>query len=144
MINQMKLDFRSSGSIVTYNKSFEIRILNELSRDFPEDADYLFSIISRIVDLLDVFKYRWFYTPSMGSSASIKSVLPAISPEFTYGNLEIQDGGSASGLFLESVLDNDYNTRKLRNNLLSYCERDTYGMVVIYKFLVDKLRTSLS
>ncbi|WP_226063327.1 DUF2779 domain-containing protein [Kaistella polysaccharea] len=144
MINQMKLDFRSSGSIVTYNKSFEIRILNELSRDFPEDADYLFSIIDRIVDLLDVFKYRWLYTPAMGSSVSIKSVLPAISPEFTYENLEIQDGGSASGLFLESVLDNDHNTPKLRNNLLSYCERDTYGMVVIYKFLVEKLRASLS
>ena len=71
-------------------------------------------------------------------------ITPAISPEFTYGNLEIQDGGSASGLFLESVLDNNDNTRKLRNNLLSYCERDTYGMVVIHKFLVDKLKTSLS
>ena len=93
---------------------------------------------------MDVFKYRWVYTPAMRSSASIKSDLPAISPEFTYESLEIQDGGNASGLFLESVLDNDYNTRKLRNNLLSYCERDTYGMVIIYDLLVAKLRASFS
>ena len=135
MIEQMKLDFLDCGSIVTYNKSFEVGRLRELAKDFPEDAEFLFGLISRIVDLLVVFNKRWYYLPEMGNSASIKSVLPAIAPEFSYSDLEISDGGSASTLFHASILDDTQNTPELRENLLRYCERDTYGMVVIYQFL---------
>lgn len=139
MIEQMKLDFLGNGSIVTYNQSFEVGRLKELARDFPEDSDFLFGLISRIVDLLVIFNKRWFYLPAMGNSASIKSVLPAIAPEFSYSDLEISDGGSASSLFHESILNNDLNTAELRENLLKYCERDTYGMVVIFEYLKREL-----
>ena len=61
--------------------------------------------------------------PEMGNSASIKSVLPAIAPELSYGDLEISDGGNASSLFYASILDDTQNTLELRKNLLSYCER---------------------
>ena len=142
MIEQMKLDFLGKGSIVTYNQSFEVGRLRELAKDFPEDSEFLFALISRIVDLLVVFNKRWYYLPEMGNSASIKSVLPAIAPEFSYSDLEISDGGSASTLFHASILDDSQNTPELREDLLQYCERDTYGMVVIYQFLkleLDKL-----
>ena len=142
MIEQMKLDFLRKGSIVTYNQSFEVGRLRELAKDFPEDSEFLFALISRIVDLLVVFNKRWYYLPEMGNSASIKSVLPAIAPEFSYSDLEISDGGSASTLFHASILDDSQNTPELREDLLQYCERDTYGMVVIYQFLkleLDKL-----
>ena len=139
MIDQMKLDFLDKGSIVTYNQSFEVSRLKELAREFPEDAEFLYSLIERIVDLLVVFRIRWYYLPEMGSSASIKSVLPAIAPEFSYDDLEISDGGSASTLFHESILDDTQNTPELRENLLRYCERDTYGMVVIYQVLINEL-----
>jgi hypothetical protein len=139
MIVQMRLDFLDKGSIVTYNKGFEVGRLTELAKDFPEDSEFLLGLISRIVDLLVVFNKRWYYMPEMGSSASIKSVLPAIAPEFSYSDLEIGDGGSASTLFHECILDDPQNTEKLRENLLKYCERDTYGMVVIYKFLKSEL-----
>ena len=82
------------------------------------------------------------YLPEMGNSASIKSVLPAIAPEFSYSDLKISDGGSASTLFHSSILDDSQNTEELRENILRYCERDTYGMVVIFQFLkleLDKL-----
>lgn len=142
MIEQMKLDFLRKGSIVTYNQSFEVGRLRELAKDFPEDSEFLFALIYRIVDLLVVFNKRWYYLPEMGNSASIKSVLPAIAPEFSYSDLEISDGGSASTLFHASILDDSQNTPELREDLLQYCERDTYGMVVIYQFLkleLDKL-----
>lgn len=139
MIEQMKLDFLRKGSIVTYNQSFEVGRLRELAKDFPEDSEFLFALISRIVDLLVVFNKRWYYLPEMGNSASIKSVLPAIAPEFSYSDLEISDGGSASTLFHASILDDSQNTPELREDLLQYCERDTYGMVVIYQFLKPEL-----
>lgn len=140
MIEQMKLDFLERGSIVTYNKGFEVSRLKELARDFPEDAEFLYSLIERIVDLLVVFNKRWYYLPAMGNSASIKSVLPAIAPKFSYDDLEISDGGSASNLFHASIFDESQNTEELKHNLLKYCERDTYGMVVIYEFLKKEMR----
>ena len=61
----------------------------------------------------------------------------AIAPEFTYENLEIQDGGSASSLFHQSIENGKFSEENLRENLLKYCERDTLAMVVIYQFLVE-------
>src|SRR5690606_2315171 len=103
LIEQLKKDFRNSGSIVTYNKSFEVSRLRELAEAFPEDAEFLQGLIERIVDLYDIFRSRWYYHPAMKNSASIKFVLPALIPEFSYSDLEIGDGSTASELFLESI-----------------------------------------
>lgn len=139
LIEQMKLDFLPQGSIVTYNMPFEKRILNELATDFPEDKAFIFSLIDRLVDLLPIFRNRWYYTPQMGGSASIKSVLPALITTISYNNLEIKEGGTASDSFLQSILDLVRYTPELHNNLLKYCEMDTLAMVEIYNHLRLKI-----
>ena len=139
MIEQLKKDFGNTGNIVTYNQSFEVGRLNDLAKFFPEDADFLHQLVDRIVDLLPVFQGGHCYFPAMKNSASIKSVLPAIAPDFTYENLEIQDGGSASSLFHESIENGNFTEENLRGNLLKYCERDTLAMVIIYRFLVRNI-----
>lgn len=142
LIEQMKLDFLSEGSIVTYNMPFEKRILNELATDFPEDKVFIVNLIDRLVDLLPIFRNRWYYTPKMGGSASIKSVLPALITTITYNDLEIKEGGTASDSFLQSILDSESNTPELQNNLLKYCEMDTLAMVELHNHLY--LKTVLS
>ena len=62
--------------------------------------------------------------------------MPAIAPEFSYKELEISDGGLASGTFLSLIEGSIEFTPEIKNNLLRYCERDTYGMVVIWKDLI--------
>jgi hypothetical protein len=77
----------------------------------------------------------------MGKSASIKSVLPALSREFSYDDLVIGNGGDASETFLDmmnNTFEGDYHATI--NDLLKYCERDTFGMVVIWRNLVVKTR----
>jgi hypothetical protein len=101
---------------------------------------FIESLIARFVDLLIPFRNAWFYTPEMGSSASIKSVLPAIAPSFSYGDLVINNGGLASNTFLSMVYGEFKGDLTLTiKHMLAYCERDTEGMVVIYKALLDKL-----
>lgn len=139
MVEQLKNDFGDKGNIVTYNQSFEILRLKELAQRFPEDADFLYNLVDRVVDLLPVFQGGYCYFPAMKNSASIKSVLPAIAPDFTYENLEIQDGGSASSLFHESIENKNFRAENLRENLLKYCERDTMAMVIIYQFLMENI-----
>lgn len=136
MVEQFKKDFGDTGNIVTYNQSFEVGRLNDLAKFFPEDADFMHDLVHRIVDLLPVFQGGHCYFPAMKNSASIKSVLPAIAPDFTYENLEIQDGGSASSLFHQSIENGNFTDENLRENLLKYCERDTLAMVIIYQFLI--------
>jgi hypothetical protein len=136
LINQLESDFGSEGSIIAYNSSFEISILKALAIAYPEKNKFLENLISRFVDLLIPFKSGWFYKPEMGASASIKSVLPAIAPEFSYSDLEIGNGDLASKTFhamIENRFTGDFEITM--NHLLAYCERDTEGMVVIYRHL---------
>jgi len=138
LIEQLKTDFGPTGSIVAYNANFEIDVLRKLAIAFPEDKEFLDGLINRFVDLLIPFRKAWYYKPEMGNSASIKYVLPAIAPEFSYKDLKISNGGLASITFLCMILnkfEGDEATTRL--NLLAYCERDTEGMVVIWKHLVD-------
>ncbi|MDN3606778.1 DUF2779 domain-containing protein [Kaistella yonginensis] len=139
LVQQLKKDFGSKGNIVTYNQSFEILRLKELAQRFPEDSDFLYSLVERVVDLLPVFQGGYCYFPAMKNSASIKAVLPAIAPDFTYENLEVQDGGAASSLFHQSIENGNFTDENLRENLLKYCERDTLAMVVIYQFLMENI-----
>ena len=57
------------------------------------------NIHDNIKDLEDPFSKRYYYTKTMGSSSSIKYVLPALfpdDPELDYHNLElIHNGGEA-------------------------------------------------
>lgn len=136
LIQQLKTDIGPTGSIVAYNASFEISRLKELAASFPDEAAYLQSLIDRFVDLLIPFKKAWYYLPEMGGSASIKSVLPAIDPKFSYADLKVNNGGDASSIYLAAingVFSEDWTFT--REALLRYCERDSEGMVVVYKAL---------
>lgn len=140
LIEQLKKDIGPSGSIVAYNASFEKNVLKDLALAFPEDKIFLNGLIHRFVDLLLIFRKAWFYKPEMGSSVSIKSVLPAIAPEFSYKDLEIANGGDASTTFYSMVSGTfEGKEEEIRNQLLKYCKRDTEGMVVIWKEMLDRV-----
>ena len=138
LILQLKNDIGSSGTIIAYNASFEMSILKALSLSFPEEKEFIDSLIPRFIDLLIPFKSGWYYKPEMGSSASIKSVLPAIAPDFSYADLEIGNGDIASKIF-HAMIENSFkeDIHATTKHLLAYCERDTEGMVLIYRHLTD-------
>lgn len=138
LMSQLKADIKKTGSIIAYNAPFEIAVIKALANIYPEEKEFLEDLNARFVDLLIPFQKAWYYLAEMGSSASIKYVLPAIAPEFSYNDLEINNGGMASETFLSMIYNlNKQEDETTRNNLLKYCERDTEGMVVIYKHLLD-------
>jgi len=75
----------------------------------------------------------------MGGSFSIKSVLPAIYPDdpsLDYHNLEgVHNGGEAMSVFPLIQYMEPTEKEKARNNLLKYCELDTYAMVKVWQAL---------
>ncbi|TGL56181.1 DUF2779 domain-containing protein, partial [Leptospira jelokensis] len=136
LLEQMQIDLSKLGSIVAYNATFEKNVLRGLSLTYPKHYDWINSAISRFVDLYEVFRKGWYYTPKMGCSASIKSVLPALAPEFSYNDLAISNGGDASNTFM-GMIDGSFtgDVEVTRTQLLDYCERDTLGMVIIWQKL---------
>jgi len=137
-IEQLLEDTKLPGQIVVYNKSFEIMILHSIAKDFPKYKDEIASLVERIVDLMIPFQKKWYYTPEMHGSYSIKAVLPALVPELSYKELGIADGGSASIAYENLLEERDmFKIEETRKNLLEYCKLDTLAMVEILEKLTN-------
>jgi len=68
----------------------------------------------------------------MKGYSSLKSVLPALVPEMSYGEMEISDGEAASLGYMGMCASSDpQEIERLRVALLQYCRLDTLGMVKI-------------
>ena len=83
LVEQLKQDFGTDGNIVTYNQSFEVARLNELANMFPEDAPFLKNLVSRVVDLLQVFQGGFFCFYLGGISVYISRFFSVIMSRIT-------------------------------------------------------------
>ncbi len=127
---------KGKGDVLVYNKTFEITRLNEIARDFPEYADEIEKLVSRIKDLMIPFQKKYYYAPEMKGSYSIKAVLPALVPELSYDELEINEGGLASIAYESLQTETDMMfIAEIKQQLLEYCKLDTLGMVKILEKL---------
>lgn len=132
-------DIPMNTCVTAYNKAFECTRLKELAEAFPDLAEHLLNISDNIKDLLVPFQSGYYYIKAMVGSFSIKSVLPALfpnDPELDYHNLEgVHNGGEAMSLF-PKIKDLPPQEQEIaRNNLLKYCELDTYAMVKVWEEL---------
>jgi hypothetical protein len=137
-IEQLIKDCGTSGDIVVYNIGFERGKLNDLMEVFPQYSNELGRIVNRMKDLMIPFQQKWYYTPEMKGSYSIKYVLPALVPKLSYGDLKIKEGGTASNTFL-SMVNGTFkgDIKETRMQLLEYCKLDTYAMVKILEVLLS-------
>jgi hypothetical protein len=129
-------DTEGEGDIVVYNKAFEITRLKEIARDFPRYADEIEKLVLRIKDLMIPFQRKYYYAPEMRGSYSIKAVLPALVPDLSYGELEINEGGLASVAYESLQTETDLMfIAEIKEQLLKYCKLDTLAMVKILEKL---------
>src|SRR5438093_915573 len=125
--------------VVTYT-AFEKTRIRDLQRAVPELATELAALEAKLIDLHPVVK-NCVYHPGFLGSFSLKDILTPLVPELTYNDLVIVDGRVASVeiarlLFVADKIPKHERDR-VRQDLLNYCERDTWAMVK----LVEKLRS---
>lgn len=125
----------AKGTILVWHKSFECSKLKDLARDFPKYEKEIQKILDRIIDLKDPFECDDYYHPGFENSASIKKVQPVLVPDLSYGDLEIQEGGTASSVYATLAEQAPEEQERLRNALLEYCHLDTMAMVRILEKL---------
>jgi hypothetical protein len=136
-VRQLIEDIGEKGDILVFNRAFEAGRLNEMAVSFPDFKFSISNIVSRMKDLMVLFQNRNYYVPEMKGSYSIKQVLPALVPGFSYENLVIGDGGSASHAFMSLFSETDpEKILTTRENLLEYCKLDTLAMAEILKVLM--------
>ena len=119
----------SEGTIVVYS-GYEQTMIKSLAEEFPQYEERLLAFCDRLFDLLAVVRAH-YYHPDFHGSYSIKAVLPALVPDMTYRNLEIQDGSTASAAFAQMIAPDteEPERERIRNALLDYCQLDTLAMV---------------
>jgi hypothetical protein len=132
------------GSIISYHKSYEATRIKQMAERFTDLEPQLSKLIKRLVDLKDPFTKGFVYckefTPSDGSLFSLKNVLPSLfpgDPDLDYGKLNVQDGTAAQATFATIGKVSPTERAKLREDLLKYCERDTFAMVKVYEKLCE-------
>ena len=83
-----------------------------------------------------------FYDYRFYGSFSLKRVLPVLTNESGYDELEgVQDGDGAQAQFYDLINNslNEEDRIKVKKQLLEYCEKDTYSLVQIHQKLISLL-----
>lgn len=139
LLKSLSQNIGKTGSVIVWHKSFETGRNTEMAKAYPEYADFLASVNNRVFDLMDVFSKQHYVHHAFKGSSSIKYVLPVLVPEFSYKELDIQNGLSASIRWYEAVTGSVSNeeAQQIYDSLIIYCCLDTLAMVKIYDYLME-------
>lgn len=134
----LKSQIGDKGTVLVWYEGFEKSCNDLMGKIKPEYEKFYKQLNDRVIDLMAPFANGAYVHKDFFGSASIKKVLPALIPELSYKDLDIQQGGAAQRLWMEAVLDGkrEGEKDKILSDLKKYCELDTLAMVKIYEFLV--------
>ncbi len=124
------------ATVVAWNVSFERRMLSHLAAEYRSLSEGLHEIIEKLVDLQPLVKNHVEHYLFRGSFG-LKSVAPALSPDFSYENLVVDNGNDANGSFqlmVRGMLPSN-QILQTRNQLLAYCKNDTAATLAIHRAL---------
>ena len=112
-----------------------------MAERYPDEAEFLTAFNERVIDLMKPFTQDMVRDPAFMGSSSIKKVLPAMVPDFSYEGLGIQDGSAAARKWQEATFGDSsaVEREKIYQDLVQYCQMDTLAMVEIHKKLKDMI-----
>jgi len=149
------IDLQDGGTVLVYNKTFEENRLRELIRLFPEYQKELAIIKDSLFDMLYLLKANAgfyeklgfskeesqtvnYYHKSLRGLYSIKKVLPLFS-DLSYSELNVKKGTEAIAAYARFKHLPPEDIEVLREDLLRYCRRDTWSMVVVLNNLRKRI-----
>ena len=119
-----------SGSVVVWHRQFEEMRNAEIGQLLPQYKSFFIDLNRRIFDLEEVFKQGLFLDYQFKGRTSIKAILPVLCPQFSYSELNVQNGMEAMDGWYRWV-SNESREPEKRTDLLDYCRLDTLAMVEI-------------
>ena len=95
LIKQLSSDIGPVGSVISWNKTFEMGRNEDMARLYPEHSEFLKDVNKRMIDLADFINKEMYIHPDFLGDWSIKNVLPVMVPELSYKKLKINKGDQA-------------------------------------------------
>ncbi|GJM57755.1 DUF2779 domain-containing protein [uncultured Dubosiella sp.] len=130
-----------TGTVLVYNMEGAEKLrLQQLGQQFPEYADRLEQICSRMIDLSRPFEHGVYYNSAMRGHYSLKNLLPVFSQDYTYKDLEISDGMNAVFAYRNYDHADAQQQQIIQHAIRVYCMMDTYAEYVVYHGLLDHMR----
>jgi hypothetical protein len=137
LLDALRRDMPATGSVITWNQTFERGINDKLAARNPSAASFLIGVNARVVDLMDVFSDQAYVHPGFRGRTSIKAILPVLVPALSYKALAIQEGATATVRWNEIATGavSEAEASRIAADLLAYCALDTRAMVEIWRVL---------
>jgi len=132
LAERLLADTQGCETVFVYSP-FEKTVLGNLAVRFPDLAQGLEGLRSKLFDLLPIVRNGYVH-PDFKGKSSIKVVLPVIAPDLSYEGLTINNGDAAIAAFAHLAMgktDPDH-VETVRLDLLGYCELDTLAMVRLH------------
>lgn len=138
LLERLLASLGASGSICVYSQ-YERAVLDSLAAAYPEWKAVVAAVKKRLWDLFEVLQAH-YYHPDFHGSYSIKSVLPAVVPTLSYGDLAIQGGAVAARQYIRMAFEEQdwIERQRIADELRAYCARDTYAMVALRRALLER------
>lgn len=125
-----------TGNIIVFNmQGAEALRLQQLAQVFPEYADQLEQVWTRMIDLALPFSIGVVYDQRMAGEYNLKKLLSLFS-DLSYDDLKISQGLQAVKSYRELA---NHDDEAIKQALYEYCGMDTYSMVVLIEFLYKQL-----
>ncbi len=128
----------NTGSIISWYKKFENSRNKELANLVPLHREFLYDVIERTYDLMDIVDQQHYVHHGFKGSSSIKKVQPILAPDFSYKHLGVQNGMDAIEAYRQ--ITQGELTGKLaeekKTQMLEYCKNDTEVMYILWKFFI--------
>jgi hypothetical protein len=135
LLNSLKQNIGTEGSIIVWNKSFECTQNKRMAEIHPEYESLVENMNSRIYDLMEIFQKLYYVDNRAKGSYSIKQILPLFDNSLDYKEMNIGDGATAMTTWNKLVNNNDGEKEQVRHDLLEYCKLDTLAMVKVLEGL---------
>jgi hypothetical protein len=133
LVEDLAKNIGEKGSVVVWNKTFEVERNKDMADMYPQYRSFLLNINKRIFDLMEIFSKGYYIHRDFHGSSSIKKVLPVLAKDddLRYTNLPIPKGDEAMMAWLE-IMSGVFSVEEataVKQDLLRYCEFDTMAMV---------------
>jgi predicted RecB family nuclease len=128
------------ATILVYDKTMEFATIEALIRSYPEYADELKSLKTKVRDVFDLFLNINYYDPAFKNNFSLKAVSAVLLHEASYTG--ISSGLEAMNYYNQYRLAQEPAEKEtLKKELVDYCNTDcfaTYGLMTFFKNFVNE------
>lgn len=129
-----------TGSILVFNMEGAEKLrLQQLASQFPEYAQALEAIWSRMVDLSVPFEQGDYYDLAQRGRCSLKVLLPLFSKGEGYGALDIHNGQEAVFAYRQAEAACAAEKARIGEAISNYCGMDTLAEFELFHGLKQKL-----